>query len=276
MKKRILITGGTGFVGRKLVEEIKNTYDVKVLSQKSTEKNIIPGNLLIKESLENSFKRIDTVVHLAASKNNPENIPMAENLVEICRKNKIKKIIYMSSMAAKRSFPDEYGKTKQKIEKIIIDSGLKYTILRPSIIYGPGSTSFNFILEKIRKLPFVPIVGNGRYLIFPVHIDDIIKAVGNCINNPKTNNKEYDIPGGDGVYFIEMINELKRQIGIRKPNLSIPVSLCRLISIIAPNIISPENIKNLTEDSLADLENTKRDLKINIRGFREGVKNGII
>jgi len=273
--ENILITGGTGFIGRNLIKWLDKKYNIAVISRSNKkEKGFVLGDLMDVNSLKKAFKNVDLVIHLAFSKNYPENIIMARNLVELSKKNKINRIILVSSMAAKRDCPDNYGKTKQEVEKIIINSGINYTILRPSIIYGKGSTSFNFMINYIKKLPFVPIIGSGKYKIYPVHIEDVVWAIEKSIYNG--NNKEYDLPGADSIYFIGLINELKRQLNIKKPNIKIPVFFCKIISLILPKILSKENIKNLTQNSLADIENSKEDLGYNPRKFQEGVKNGIL
>jgi len=277
---KILITGGTGFVGSNLIERLKRKHKIVSISR---DKKIVKGvkisigNLNNLESVKKFFKNIDMVIHLAYSKNNyKENIIMARNVISVSKKFHVKKIIFLSSMSAKRSHPDDYGKNKIEIEEIIRKSGINYTILRPSIIYGKGSKSFDFIIEKLKKLPFVPIVGSGKYYIYPVSIYDVVFSIERCLNNKKTDRKEYDLPGGERVYFIDLINELKKSRGINKINIKIPLSICKMISIIFPKIISRENINNMTENSLADFRDAKKDFDYNPIKFSEGVRHGLL
>ncbi|MBU3907278.1 MAG: NAD-dependent epimerase/dehydratase family protein [Nanoarchaeota archaeon] len=291
-KLNILITGGTGFVGSNLVNLLrhKEGYSINVLSQQSIsskdgfvsnnileEDQIIIGDLLNYNDAEKATNNIDIVIHLAYSKNYPENLVMAENLINACRKNKVKKIILLSSMSAKRSHPDEYGKNKLEIENMIKKSGINYTILRPSIIYGKGGKSFDFMIELINKVPFfTPIIGSGKYWIMPVHKDDVIKAVEKTINNKITDKKEYDLPGRDKIYFVDLINLLKKEKRIGKINIHIPIMFCKVISMILPKVLSKENIRNLTESSLADMCLAEKDLDYKPISLKEGLKNGIV
>ncbi|MDD5012033.1 MAG: NAD(P)-dependent oxidoreductase [Candidatus Nanoarchaeia archaeon] len=276
MKKVILITGGTGFIGRNLIPLLEKKYEIKILSREVDGEKIVKGDLVNYDSVKDVTKNVDEVIHLAYSKNYPENILMTENLIKACKEEEVKKIILLSSMSAKRSYPDDYGKNKLEIEKIIKNSGINYTILRPSIVYGKGSKSFDFIIEKIKKLPFIPIIGNGKYAISPVYIDDVICMIDKCVNNKKTDKKEYDLPGGESIWFRDLIKELKKEINTSKKEINIPIGICKIVARISPKVISMENIKNLTEDSKADIEIARKDLGYNPVKFSEGIKNGLI
>jgi NADH dehydrogenase len=279
MKKlKILITGGTGFVGKNLIKNLNGKYTLKIITRRSSDDDLfVKCDLKKSESLYQIFSGYDVIIHLAYSNNYPENIIIAKNIISASKKNKIKKIILLSSMSAKRNFPDDYGKNKLNIEKIVKNSGINYTILRPSIIYGRGSTSFNFITDYLKKIPFfTPIIGSGIYSISPVYISDVSNAIEKCINNKFTDKKEYDLPGGSKIYFIHLINLLKREYKITKVNLHIPIFFVYIVSFIFPRIISRKNIKNLTEDSNADIKNAREDFAYNPIIFSEGVKNGLI
>ena len=183
----------------------------------------------------------------------------------------------MSSISAKRNYPDNYGKNKLEIENIVRNSGLNYTIIRPSIIYGKGSKSFDFIINYLKKIPFfTPIIGNGKYKIIPVYVKDVAKVIKKCKENKKTDKKEYDIVGDKSLFFIELIDLLKKEINIKKTNIHIPLFLCNIISIIFPKIISKENIKNLTEDSQADISLAQKEINYKPSNFKENIKNGLI
>ena len=92
----------------------------------------------------------------------------------------------------------------------------------------------------MEKIPFLtPIIGNGRYIVIPVNVDDIIETIIVCIKNKKTDKKEYDIVGGEKMYFVDLVNELKKELKIQKPNIHLPIPICKMIAIVFPFIIDP-------------------------------------
>lgn len=278
--KKILITGGTGFVGKNLINLLENRkrYDIRIISRKEMPgKRFIVGDLRNYNSINSALREGEIIIHLANSKNYPENVEIMSNLVKAAKERKIEKIIFTSSMSAKRKYPDDYGKSKIQSEKILRESGINYTILRPSIIYGKGSTSFNFLTEKIDKFPlFTPIIGNGKYKIPPVHIKDVVESIEKAIENKKTDKKEYDIVGGESVSFIDLVKVLKKERKDKKKNIYVPIWACNLISICFPKIINKKNIKNMIEDSEGNIKRAKKDFDYNPIKFRDGIKNGII
>jgi NADH dehydrogenase len=275
---KLLITGGTGFVGKNLIKILKGKHKIKLVNRKKENyQNTTILDLNDYNLVEKAFSEIDVIIHLAYSKNYPENIKIIKNIIKASKEKNIKKIILLSSMSAKRNNPDAYGQNKLEIENLIKKSKLNYTILRPSIIYGKGSTSFDFIINYLKKIPFfTPIIGNGKYKLSPVYIKDIIYSLEKCIKNEKTDKKDYDIVGGGKIYFIELINSLKKELKIKKRNIYMPIWFCKSMAIVLPKIISKENIKNLTEDSIANIGLAKKDFDYNPIKFKEGVKNGIL
>jgi len=278
---RIFLTGATGFIGRELINKINGKYKITCLVRKTSDiedlkkyaVNFIEGDMLDKNSFEMSQDSIDIVIHLATSHiggNEQLNLQGSNNIIEFCKEKKIKRIIYISSMAVKRDILDEYGAIKLQIEELIKQSGLDYTILRPSMIYSNKNLG---IITKTFNFPFIiPIIGNGHYRINPVYIDDLIKAIEKSIESKVPIKKEYDIAGGESMSFNELVKISMIRFKMKKLIIHIPLKLCILIFKIVP-IVSVEAIKGINQDTNADISSLKKDLKIIPISFREGVKN---
>lgn len=280
MKRKILVTGATGFIGRKLVPELAKKHEVicfvrKTSKIKELEKLKVKfafGDMLDRSSVSRALKDISIVIHLATSHlqgNEKLNIKGTRIIIEECKKNRIKRLVFISSMATKRRTLDDYGRAKKEIEKIVENSGVDYTILRPSIIYSRKNLS---LIGKSISFPFViPVIGNGRYKINPVHIDDVVKAICKAIDSKKATNKGYDVAGGENISFNEIIRICKEKFKIRKIAIHVPISLCLLIFRFFP-IISLDAIRGINEDSNADTKGLEKDLRIKTISFREGIK----
>lgn len=280
MKKKIFITGATGFIGKALIKKISKKYDIQCFIRKNSDLDCFKkfnlkfdfGDLMDKESISNSLKMADVVIHLATSHQKGKedtNLIASRNLIEVCKQKKIKKFIFISSMAANRKSLDNYGKTKLKIEELIKCSGLNYIILRPSVIYSHNNLSL--IGTTLKSVPFIiPIIGSGNYKMNPVYIDDVIKTIAASINKQK--NKTYDVAGEKSLSFNEIIKICKQRFNIHKLNVHIPIFLALVIFKIIP-IVSKEAIKGINEDTNARVDLLKKDLKVKTTSFSKGIQN---
>ncbi|MFA5173806.1 MAG: NAD(P)H-binding protein [Candidatus Pacearchaeota archaeon] len=284
MKEKIFLTGGTGFIGKELLPLISKNNKVKCLIRKGSniesinnfKINCVFGDLMDKESFSSHLNKKDIVIHLATSHEKgkeDKSFICSRNLIEVCKDKKIKKFIFISSMAANRKSLDDYGKSKLKIEELIKNSGLDYIILRPSIIYNENNLSL--IGKSLKSIPFIiPIIGNGKYKMNPVHIKDVVKSINATIRTQQKN-KIYDIAGAKNISFNEIIEICKKRFKIKKLKVHIPISLVLLICKFIP-LLSPEAIKGVNEDTQADITELKKDLSINPISFEEGIKNANI
>ena len=281
---KIIITGATGFIGNRLVSKIDKKNKIIAFVMKSSKidnlkklgAEIRYGNLLNKDSVFKAIKNADAVIHLATSHlvgNEKGNIIGTKNLIEACKKNKIRKIIFISSMATKRKSMDDYGKGKLEIEKMIKSSGLKYVILRPSIIYSEDNLS---LIGKNLKLPFViPIIGSGRYKLNPVYIEDVAEAILRATENKKSEGKEYDVAGAENISYNEIIKICKERFKIKKLVFHIPLFMAALLFRFIP-MASVKSIKGIEENTNADISGLRKDLNIIPTNFREEIKNVVI
>src|SRR4030065_1138591 len=205
---KIYITGANGFIGHNLVEYFSNkNYDVWALLRNGSlpsfslknNINIVFGDLLDKNSLVKSIPENCMVINLAANPYDPilsykVNVGGTKNLVEASLKNKVKHFINISSQSTKIRKKGVYANTKIESDKIVESSLLNYTILKPSLVYGPGNKGlFSKIKAAISLIPFVPIFGSGKTLFNPLHVDDLNILIEKVVNDKSAFNKTYDI-----------------------------------------------------------------------------------
>ncbi|MBL7147638.1 MAG: NAD(P)-dependent oxidoreductase [Nanoarchaeota archaeon] len=274
----ILVIGGTGFVGKYLVKElIRNKYNIRCLvinkklePIKNTE--FVYGDIRNKDSLKKAVENIDVIIHLASIINPKDpniynvNVNGSKNLIKVCDKQKI---IYISSAAVKNKFLDNYGKTKLEAENLFLNSNLKTIVLRPGMIYAKDSPGFNHILRYTNMFPFIPIVGNGKYNISLVYINDVIKTIINIIKKDIFNNKAYDLTG-EKISFNNLVSLISK-----KPNIHIPIFICKIIAFLTSILKHPpltqENIKSTVYPSETDNSQAIKDLDFNPINLEKGL-----
>ena len=204
------------------------------------------------------------------------NVQGTKNLIDSCKKNKVKRIIFVSSMASTKDYLDDYGKSKKEAEDLIKNSGLDYTILRPSFIYGKNSNSMKKMISFINSFKFIPIVGNGEYTLNPVHVDDVVKAIISCINSRKSIKKTYDILGRNEISFNEFINVISEKYNIQKRKIHIPIPICLVISsvgsILGPSFpLKKSFVLSLESKYKGTIASAERDLNYSPISFKEGL-----
>ena len=132
------------------------------------------------------------------------NIEFTKHIVNLSKKAKIKKIIYVSGLGVSSNTSLGYFISKYKAEKIIINSGLNYTIFRPSYIVGKDDL-FSKHLKKQIKNGQIQVPGSGTYSIQPIHINDVVKVIFQSITKTKFGNKIIDLVGPDDVTFVQYV-----------------------------------------------------------------------
>ena len=234
MAKRIkvTVTGANGFVAKNLRKYLSKhnidlisisrsnfkEYDneVKIISKSYDEKIII-----------NKIKNSDVLIHLVGIGKQSVNIDyeminveFTRHLVNLARKAKIKKIIYNSGLGVSSKTSVGYFISKYKAEKIIMSSGLNYTIFRPSYIVGKDDLFTKFLKKQI-KLKIIEIPGSGNYSIQPISINDVVKVFLQSLDEIKFKNNIIDLVGPDYLTFEQYVKLFSKDTNtkIKKINL---------------------------------------------------------
>ena len=182
----IAVTGGTGFVGQAVVEQAcRRGLSLRALARREQAAcegvEWIPGDLADRAALARLVAGADAVLHIAGVVNTPDpmgfhlgNVTGTEALVEQAQAAGVKRIVFVSSLAAREPGLSKYGQSKRHAEDVVQASGLDWTIVRPPAIYGPRDRE---ILELFRAARWgvVPLPPPGRASI--VHVDDLARLL---------------------------------------------------------------------------------------------------
>jgi len=222
-KLKILVTGSLGFLGKHLVAELKDNkkFELLCLTRENEDTSYLQNlginyqtcDLLDKISIEHHIQKSDLIIHLAAklrSKNDDEklknNVESTQNILDCCSDKQ--RIIFSSSTLADNPL-DAYGKSKKICEEIIMNSKIPYTILRMSIVFGPNDDAYiSKIIKSINSGKYLAIPGDGKYIVQPVFITDVINAFKEIITKDNFTNKLLTI-----VSSPSSLNELINNIG---------------------------------------------------------------
>ena len=227
----ITITGANGFVAKNLRNFLsKNHIKVIAIARKTFQKHhtetVVYSKTLLGKGLQNKLRNCDALVHLigigkqSSKYNFEDNVDLTKNMIKTCKKSGIKKIIYISGLGVTKNSRSDYFISKYKAEQEIINSGLDYTIFRPSYIVGKKDYLSKFILKQIKK-GIVIIPGSGKYHLQPIFVEDVAKIIVESIYEKKFSNKILDLVGPEIIKFEDFVRYFvkNKKIRIQKINL---------------------------------------------------------
>ncbi|MCK9614363.1 MAG: NAD-dependent epimerase/dehydratase family protein [Candidatus Omnitrophica bacterium] len=285
----LLVTGASGFVGRHLLEKlIKKGVKVRCLVRNRNKVNltnpnleIIEGDILDQHIIDKATENIDLVIHLAAviKSSNPErirevNIGGTTKIISACRKNKVKKIIHISSLDAALGITNLYGTTKKISEEIVKKSDIKYIILRPSLIYGEGSKDITALARIVKKYPIIPIIGNGK--LQPLYIDDFCELIVKMIDGD-VQDKVYFVGGKEQLTLGQLADKIAALNGKKIIKIYIPLEIfwlpLKIFNIFSRNSqLSYDSLKLLKFNKICDIGEAKRDFNFTPMSIDEGLR----
>ena len=209
---KIVVTGASGFIAKNLRQYLsENNVELISISRKDFKKfkyeSKIISNYYDEENLLKKIQNSNALIHLVgigkqSVKINYDmiNTELTNYIVNLSKKAKIKKIVYLSGLGVSPNISSSYFISKYNAEKQIIDSGLDYTIFRPSYIVGKDDLFTKYLKKQVKKGE-IKIPGSGKYSIQPIHIDDVVRIIFESLSNLKFKNKVIDLVGPENVTF---------------------------------------------------------------------------
>jgi len=291
---KVFLTGATGFVGGHICGRlIAEGHRVRALvrdryvaqSKLGPKVELVPGDVVTSGGLEAAMSGCKAVIHLIGiiveshgATFERQHVAATENLLSAAKAKKVQRWIQMSALGARRDGVSRYQTTKWKAEELVRSSGMEFTILRPSIIFGPGDGFVTQMLDVMRKMPVVrPIPGTGRYPFRPIYIDDVVECFSQALNSDVALNKTIDLVGPQVLTLEEMLNQIADCAGVQKRAMKIPMPLmllnAALMSWLPKPPVTIDQLRMLREGSNADPKPMMSTFKVNPIGFREGLNN---
>jgi len=228
---KVFLSGGTGFVGSAVLRQLLAAgHVVRALVRDGSEGKLAdaenvevhPGDLTDASSLVGALVGCDAVIHLVGIIREfpgrdvtfkKMHVKATENLLLAAEEQGVKRYLHMSSNGVRAQGNTGYHRSKWQAEGLVRDTGLDWTIFRPSLIFGPGSEFVSMIAELIRRIPVVPVIGNGQYRMQPVSLEQVAASFVKALEMPETIGETYHLGGGASYSYDEILDLTAQAMG---------------------------------------------------------------
>jgi uncharacterized protein YbjT (DUF2867 family) len=259
---KVLVTGGTGFVGPHVVRAIQDAgHDVRALVRKGSVPGaeLAEGDMTDAESLRRAAEGVDAVVHLVAIRQGREEqfqrimVDGTRDLLAAAREAGVGRFLHMSALGTSEGTKDlvPYYRAKWLEEGLVRESGLDHVIFRPSFVFGKDGGIIPTFRTLAKVAPVTPIIGSGKQRIQPIWVDDVAAHFVRALGKQEAKNRTFELGGPDVVSWDEFWTRLKRALGVRRLSLHVPMAFMRANALVTERL--PGDIP-LTRDLLKMLE----------------------
>jgi NADH dehydrogenase len=271
------VLGGSGFVGRSLCNQlVRRGYSVRVPTRNPARRrqllvlpgvDLVPLDVCASGALESLLAGSATVVNLVGILNErghdgsgfaAVHVDLVETLAHVCAETGVERLIHVSALKANAERgPSHYLRTKGRAEELIrrlCGDDIKFTIFRPSVIFGPDDSFINRFAALLLRVPLLPVPQVGARFA-PVYVEDVAAAIVKALEDSSTHNQTYELCGPDIYTLGEILQFIQRQLEIRRWVLPMPLLLARVQAWIADYLIpgKPFSLDNLRSLSVASV-----------------------
>ena len=281
----ILITGATGYIGRHLVARLvaQGERPRCLVRDISRAKRILPadkvelveGATTSPDSLGAAVQGVDTIVHAAfltadrkqstGNEYEKTNVQGTASLIKVAKKAGVKRIIEIGGLGTKPDKPGSYMQGRYLAEKMLKESGLDWTIIQPSVLFGKNAPFIKGLVDLIRTSPVVPLIGGGKTMFQPIYVEDVVTVLIKVLEDPTgTTNRTYTIGGPVYYSFTQIIDVLlktmhKQRIKVPAPTTLVGVGAAVMEAILPKPPITKAAMTLFSFDNITDLKSVQRD-----------------
>jgi NADH dehydrogenase len=273
---RVLVTGGTGFVGPKVVHALRaREHDVRALVRRPERERtlrawgceLVAGDMTDLDSLNRAVEGCDAVVHLVSiirgSREDFGRVMVrgTYDLVSVSRRAGVGRFVLMSALGTNERNRDlvPYFRAKWEMERAVHESGLEYVTMRPSFVFGRDGGVLPMLLRQVRLSPLTPVVGRGSERLQPIWVDDVAACFAQSVVLPEAANRTFELGGPDVVTWNRFYDRARKVLGVRRGTVHVPLSLARLgagvLEHLPGALVSRDQLTMLTDsgDSVCDM-----------------------
>jgi len=292
----ILVTGGTGFIGGHLILRLRQEgLPVRALARhpdraqplKEIGVEVVCGDISDKVSLEKAAEGMERVIHLVGiiqeapgASFRGVHVEGTRNVIEAARKAGVRHFFHQSALGTRPGAKSEYHRTKWEAEELVRQSGIPFTILRPSLIYGSGDKFTIRLSEMLLRAPVMPIIGSGQSRVQPIYIDDVVSCMVKAVTGNAFLNEIYEIGGPDQLTYKEVTTAIAETMGLKRPVVHVPLFFMKpvartLETILANPLLTTDQLIMLQEDNVCSMRDIRDAFGIEPLSFRDGLRKFI-
>jgi uncharacterized protein YbjT (DUF2867 family) len=269
---RVVVLGGSGFVGRHLTAALSTAElerRVFVVSRRRTRARhlfLLPTVEVVEldpydgGALVRLFRGADVVVNLIGILNERApitferaHVELARTVVASCRAANVTRLLHMSALNADRNGPSRYLKTKGEAEEIVASSALAWTIFRPSVIFGREDSFLNLFARLMRSLPVIMLAApSARFA--PIYVEDVVRCFVRAMDDDSTIGKRFDLCGPRVYTLQHLVQYVGNVTGLRRPVLPLSPALSRVSASVLERLpgqlLSRDNLDSMQKDAV--------------------------
>jgi len=251
----ILVTGGTGFIGRALIRHLVEAgHEIRILIRPSRSSPRLPvgvsvdvavAGLTDERGIRAAMVGVDTVYHLAGAQRSGVEADLLEvevkgtgNIINAAIQAGVDRFFFLSHLGADRASAYPLLKVKAIAEENIRRSGLDFTIFRSALVFGPDDGFTTSLAQLIAAIPFVFLIpGEGKDLIQPIWVEDLAVCLVWALDDDDTRNRTYEIGGPEFLSFLEVVGSIMETLGIQRSIMTISPPTMRMITVVLESLL---------------------------------------
>lgn len=269
--KKVLVLGGTGFVGRHVCEQL-NRFGIRatvptrrMIHGRSIQMlplvDVIEADVHDPATLQRLLSGHDAVINLVAvlhgnrARFEQVHVALPQKLAQAMQATGVQRLVHLSALGANVEGPSLYQSSKARGEAVLQSAGLALTILRPSVIFGAEDRFLNTFARLQRAFPVLPLAGS-RTRFQPVWVGDVAQAVVRCLQQPQTIGHTYECVGPSVYTLEELVRLAGRLSGRQRPIWPLPLALGYFQALLlewlpGEPLMSTDNLRSMEVDNVA-------------------------